>query len=310
MKFSIVVPTYNEENDIRETIESLIRLDYPEKEILIVDDSTDGTPEIVNEYSDRGVVLIHPGGGGRCEARNLGVMSSQGEIVCILNADVRPRQDFLERLKAHYENGADYVLVKSRISNTEDLFARYVECMDDSVFSGEFNPDTMDWTEGFSCRKNVAIAAGLFPVGFLLPICAGEDGYFGIGLRKQGAKKVFDFSIVVDHVAPATLNEYWRIRKGRGEGAAQMHRFIDGWPHSKLVVWNLLKIMKSAIIVGTILPLLATCARAARHSPRGMRDLLPFCYAWLVERVAFHVGEWQMASRIREKEMGIVAGRR
>ena len=71
MRFSIIIPTYNEERDIAATLEALLGLDYPDREILVVDDSSDRTPEIVGGYARQGVRLIHPGGGGRCEARNL-----------------------------------------------------------------------------------------------------------------------------------------------------------------------------------------------------------------------------------------------
>ena len=81
MKFSIIIPTYNEAADIAATLEALLGLDYGDKEIIVVDDSTDRTPEIVRRYVDRGVRLIHPGGGGRCEARNLGIREAAGEVV-------------------------------------------------------------------------------------------------------------------------------------------------------------------------------------------------------------------------------------
>jgi hypothetical protein len=44
--------------------------------------------------------------------------------------------------------------------------------------------------------------------------------------------------------------------------------------------------------------------RAARESSRGLRDLLPFMWAWLIEQVAFHVGEWQSISEIAAAEAG------
>ena len=131
MKFSIIIPTYNEEHDITETLEALLKLDYPDKEIIVVDDSTDRTPDIVRGYTDHGVRLIHPGGGGRCEARNLGIREAAGEILVILNADVHPRPDFLRRLVPHYEQGADYVLVLGKVSNLDNLFARYIGCVSD-----------------------------------------------------------------------------------------------------------------------------------------------------------------------------------
>ena len=125
MKFSIIIPTYNEEADIGETLNALTQLRHAEKEILIVDDSTDRTPAIVSSYADKGVKLIRPNRrGGRCEARNLGILKASGEIIVILNADVRPRPDFLDRLTSHYESGYDYVLVASHVSNQDSFFCQ------------------------------------------------------------------------------------------------------------------------------------------------------------------------------------------
>lgn len=309
MKFSIIVPTYNEEQDIKGTLEALLALDYPDKEILIVDDSTDRTPVLVKEYESKGVKLIHPGGGGRCEARNLGVRAAEGEVVCILNADVRPRPDYLNRILVHYEKGADYVLVGALISNQRDLFARYVESVS-ALWAADIKDDReMEWTEGFSCRKSLAIEAGLFPTGFIEPIVAGEDGYFGTNIRNLGAKKVIDYSVVVDHVAPAKFSEYWHIRKGRGKGSAQVHRFLDQWSYAKIIFWNLLKTVKTTLYCVTLLPAMAISWQASRYSPRKNADFFPFLYAWFIEQLAFHAGEWQSTFNIWVKENKHVAKR-
>ncbi len=299
LKFSIIIPTLNEEKDIAETIDAVLCIDYPDKEILIVDDSSDNTSEIVRRYFDLGVLLIRPGGGGRCEARNKGIMKATGDIVCLLNADVRPRPDFLSRLLVHYENGADYVLVGSHVSNEDSLFPRYIDSVGKQRYK---NFDEMYWTEGFSCRRETAIKAGLFPVGFAVPICAGEDGYFGLGLRNSGAKKIVDMSIVVDHIAPASFKNYWYIRKGRGAGSAQIHRFIDKWSYPRILTWNMLKVIRTMAYLTSLIPALSICWRAAKHSTHGLADLLPFLYAWTIEKIAFHVGEWQMTFKIMAKE--------
>lgn len=307
MKFSIVVPTYNEEHDIAATLDSLVALDWPDREILIVDDSTDRTPEIVRRYSDRGVRLIRPERReGRCGARNLGILNATGEVVVILNADVRLPQDFLRRIAPYYEGGYDYVLVRSRVANMDDLFARYVECQG---FADHYRtePSWMEWTEGFSCRREMAIKAGMFPTGFAVPICAGEDGFFGSGLRHIGARKKVALDIVVEHMAPATLSEYWHIRKGRGKGSPQIRRFLERWPLGRIRARALLRLAKTAVYVGAIFPIMAIAWRAARESPRGLRDLLPFAWAWLIEQVAFHVGEWQSLSEIATAEAAISA---
>lgn len=304
MKFSIIIPTYNEEQDIAATLEALLALDYPDREIIVVDDSKDRTPEIVGRYADRGVRLIHPGGGGRCEARNLGIREAAGEVVVLLNADVRLPSDFLKRLVYHYQNGADYVLVDARVANQQFLFPRYTHCVSEVFYSRACDCDfaNMDWTEGFSCRREVALKAGLFPTGFPVPICAGEDGFFGRGLRDIGAKKVVDLSLEVTHVTPSSFQDYWLNRKGRGAGSAQVHRFLDRWPWWKILFWNSLKTVKTFLWLTTVVPALVTSLPAVRHSERGWRDLVPFFYAYALEQVAAQVGEWQATLAIRKKE--------
>lgn len=302
MKFSIVVPTYNEENDIAATLESLVALDWSDFEILVIDDSNDRTPEIVRGFEKQGVRLIRPAKReGRCGARNLGILESSGEIVVILNADVHLPVDFLRRIAKHYEQGADYVLVRSVIENLDDLFARYVESVSLNNFYGE-NPQLMEWTEGFSCRRQMAIDAGLFPTGYAVPLCAGEDGVFGDNLRKTGARKLIDLSIVCTHIAPASLSEYWHIRKGRGQGSPQVRRFLQGWSFGQIVARATLRIIRTAVMTITFLPMFWVCYRYAKKSPRGLADILPFCWAWFVEQVAFNVGEWQSWLQILRAE--------
>lgn len=301
MKFSIVIPTYNEENDIAGTLDALVSLDYPDMEILVVDDSTDSTPDIVQRYANQGVRLVRPvQRAGRCEARNLGIMESTGDIVVILNADVRLRPDFLRLLLPYYKQGYDYVLVRSKVVNTQDLYARYVDAMGAADQSGD--PSWMEWTEGFSCRREVAIKAGMFPTGFAVPICAGEDGFFGTNLKKLGARKKIDFTITVDHVAPPSLSEYWHIRKGRGLGSPQIRHFLHKWPLWRIASWATLRIGKTLVYVGLVVPAIFIVWRASRHSKNGMRDLMPFLWSWLIEQFAFHVGEWESIFEINRAE--------
>ena len=304
MRFSIIIPTYNEDRDIAATLEALLGLDYPDREILVVDDSSDRTPEIVGGYARQGVRLIHPGGGGRCEARNLGIREASGEVVVLLNADVRLPADFLRRLAYHYQNGADYVLVDAKVANRQFLFPRYIHCVSEVFYSRavDCNFANMDWTEGFSCRWETALKAGLFPTGFPLPISAGEDRFFGRGLHRIGAKKVIDLGLEVAQVAPASFREYWRNRQGRGAGAAQVQRFLDCWPWWKILLGNGLKTAKTLVWLITVAPGLWPCLQAVRHSDRGLKDLGPFFYAYAVEQLAALLGQWQATFAIMKKE--------
>jgi hypothetical protein len=160
----------------------------------------------------------------------------------------------------------------------------------------------MEWTEGFSCRRQIAIDAGLFPSGYAVPLCAGEDGVFGDSLRKLGAKKIVDLDIICTHIAPASLSEYWYIRKGRGQGSPQVRRFLQDWGFGKIAIRATLRVIRTTIMTITLLPMLWICYRYSKKSSRGLADLLPFCWAWLVEQVAFSVGEWQSLVHIHKAE--------
>ena len=86
-KISVIVPAYNEENVIQTTIESLLSTDYPDKEIIVVDDgSVDKTLEIAMKYKDK-IKLIHKENGGKASALNQGFLYATGEIVTIVDAD-------------------------------------------------------------------------------------------------------------------------------------------------------------------------------------------------------------------------------
>jgi len=301
MKFSVVIPTYNEENDIAITLDSLVSLNYPDVEIIVVDDSTDSTPNIVSQYAEQGVRLIQPEKrGGRCEARNRGIHESNGEVVIILNADVLLPKEFINQIKVHYDAGYDYVLVKSEVVNDSDLFARYVDSVAESDHSTD--PQWMEWTEGFSCRKDVMLKTRLFPTGFSVPICAGEDGFFGNELRKAGAKKKIDFNIVVTHISPASFAEYWYIRKGRGRGCPQIRRFLERWSLKKIKLWASLRIIYNLVQIITIIPVLYKNFIYTRYSNKKIRDFVPFIYSWLIEQFAFHVGEWESIFEIQKSE--------
>lgn len=284
---SIIVPTYNEEADICRTLDALVRLNYPHKEILVVDDSTDSTPTLVKRYEAKGVMLLHGNRQGRCAARNMGIEKASGEILIILNADVLLSPDFIDRILPHYRKGADYVLVESKVANDQYLFPRFVEALHHFSYDGQ---DWIEWTEGFSCRRRAALDVGMFPMDFPVPLVAGEDGFFGEKLSKKH-KKVIDRSIVVYSIAPHTFRDYWRARKEKGSPLEKF--FLRNVPLVKLAGWLCLK---TVYIAGQILLAFPACIqsfRISRFSPNKIGDIIPFFYAYCVQQAAMLVGAWQ-----------------
>lgn len=105
-RVSITVPAFNEEHQIRDTLESLLALEYPEgrKQILIVSDaSTDATDEIVRSYEERGVELVRqPERRGKTAAENAVAPLLEGEIVVNTDASIRIHPGSLKRLVAPF----------------------------------------------------------------------------------------------------------------------------------------------------------------------------------------------------------------
>jgi glycosyltransferase involved in cell wall biosynthesis len=84
---SIVTPTYNQAEFLRETIDSVLSQDYPRIEYQVIDDgSTDATPSILSEYSDR-VWTERQENRGQTPTINKGWQRAKGEIITWLNSD-------------------------------------------------------------------------------------------------------------------------------------------------------------------------------------------------------------------------------
>ena len=85
---SIIIPVYNGEKYIADTIQSVIDQTYKNWELIIVDDgSTDNTADVVKQFNDSRISYIKKNNTGVSDTRNLGAMISKGEILCFLDAD-------------------------------------------------------------------------------------------------------------------------------------------------------------------------------------------------------------------------------
>lgn len=86
-KISVIIPSYNCELYIAETISSVLNQTHKDLELIVVDDgSTDRTREIVASFGTS-VRLIAQANAGRCVARNLGIREASGEFICLMDHD-------------------------------------------------------------------------------------------------------------------------------------------------------------------------------------------------------------------------------
>jgi len=96
-RVSVVVATYNGSRTLRTCLESLARLNYPDYEVIVVDDgSTDSVPQIAAEFP--AVKCLRQANHGLSVARNTGIAAGTGELVAFTDDDCRADEDWLHHL--------------------------------------------------------------------------------------------------------------------------------------------------------------------------------------------------------------------
>jgi poly-beta-1,6 N-acetyl-D-glucosamine synthase len=129
---SIIVPVYNEGKVIKDSIKSLLNLDYSNYEIIIVNDgSKDNTLEVAKSlvglqpgrYGDVKISLINKPNGGKAKALNAGIHFSKAEIVLCMDGDSQLSEDSIRMAVRHFsdpEIGA--VAGNVKVMNRKKLF--------------------------------------------------------------------------------------------------------------------------------------------------------------------------------------------
>jgi glycosyltransferase involved in cell wall biosynthesis len=151
--FSIIIPTYNREKHIKETISSVIIQSFEDFELLVIDNkSQDNTAIIVSSFNDSRIQFYQNDENyERCYSRNRGIQLASGKNVLLLDSD-----DLFEI--NHLKNWYQFLLADG---NTSDCF--YVS--DKKILK-----DTL------STQKNPVFFKGLNPISyfFLNPIIPGQ----------------------------------------------------------------------------------------------------------------------------------------
>src|SRR5690554_3277529 len=86
--FSVVIPLYNKELSISNTIQSVLDQTFQDFEIVIINDgSTDNSVKEVEKFDDKRIRLIHQDNQGVSAARNRGIEEARNEWIAFLDAD-------------------------------------------------------------------------------------------------------------------------------------------------------------------------------------------------------------------------------
>jgi GT2 family glycosyltransferase len=224
-RVSVVVCTYNGSRTIRDCMEGMRRLNYPNFEVIVVDDgSTDGTSEIVREYD---VHLLRTENRGLSHARNLGLMLASGEIIAYTDDDAYPDPHWLYYL-AHAFRTTDYAAIggPNLPPPGDGLIAEAVA----NAPGGPTHVLLSDREAEHIPGCNMAFRAELLrDLGGFDPQfrTAGDDVDVCWRIQQAGWKVGFHAAALVWHHRRKTVRAYWKQQSGYGRAEAMLHR---KWP--------------------------------------------------------------------------------
>ena len=100
MKVSVIVPVYNTEKYLKNCIDSLLKQNFEDYEIIVINDLSPGNAEeIINSYNDKKIVYIkNKTNKGIGYNRNLGIKKAKGEYVCFIDSDDYVKEDFINKM--------------------------------------------------------------------------------------------------------------------------------------------------------------------------------------------------------------------
>lgn len=121
MKISVIIPAFNSEKTIEDTLESIMSQNWPDLQILIQDGgSTDNTKVIVAKYPTAISGWQSEPDNGIYDAMNKGIGRATGEIIAILNSDDTWLPGTLERVASVFSSNPDVGIVSGSIEVWED----------------------------------------------------------------------------------------------------------------------------------------------------------------------------------------------
>lgn len=238
-KVSIMIPAHNEEKIIERAIETAIETNYPNKEILVIDDgSTDATYKLALPYHRKNQIKLikrETASGSKAGALNYGVLFATGDIVISVDADTMIERNSISEIISPMrdpdisavagnvkifggEHGANNLIVKLQqyeyFINLE-LGRRYASIVGTLlIVSGAFGAFWREMIRG---------------LGTYDPDTITEDFDITFKVKKLGKKIVFSENAVAWTFAPETWNTWRRQRARWTRGQAETM-----WKHRNL----------------------------------------------------------------------------
>nr|WP_233454773.1 glycosyltransferase [Hymenobacter negativus] len=216
-RLSIIVPAYNEEVNAVRSLESLLRLDYPDFEVVFVDDgSKDATHALVAAaFADNPQVrVLTKPNGGKASALNYGIARAASDFVVCIDADTQLDPAALRQLISHFDSpqvGA--VAGNVKVGNERNLLTRWQAI--EYITSQNFDRRAF---ELLGCITVVPGAIGAFRTAALRAVGAfttdtlAEDCDLTIRLQRAGYAVTYAPRALAVTEAPETVSMFLKQR--------------------------------------------------------------------------------------------------
>jgi GT2 family glycosyltransferase len=224
-RISVAICSYNGSGTIRETLEGLKRVEYPNFEVIVVNDgSSDITAAIAGEYDCR---VITTENAGLSSARNTALGAADGEIIAYLDDDAVPDQHWLHYLAKTFLD-TDYAAVGGP-NIAPPNGTTIADCVDNAPGGPVHVLLTDEIAEhlpgcNLAIRKSCLEAVGGFDPIFRV---AGDDVDLCWRLQQRGWVLGFSPGATVLHHRRSTILGYWKQQRGYGKSEALLE---NKWP--------------------------------------------------------------------------------
>lgn len=207
-KVSVIIPVYNSEKYIENTIKSILNQSFTDFELILVDDgSIDKSGKICDAFAkkDNRIKVIHQPNTGICGARNSGLSAAQSEYIMFSdNDDTMESNTIEENYNLIYKTGADIVKFGRRalyIEN-ETIKRKIVISYDYKVLNKDQIKDS--YLDFIYDKVSVCIWDGIYKKSILPRFnqdfkMGGEDIFFNIELLKKVSKIVLNDKVYYNH---------------------------------------------------------------------------------------------------------------
>lgn len=237
-KVSIVVCSYNGAKTLRDCLSSLQHLNYPDYEVIFVDDgSKDNSQEIVRDFPS--VINIQQKNKGLSVARNVGIQASKGDIVAFTDSDCMADPDWLYFLVQSFENGKYAVVGGPNISPPA---ANWVQA---TVAAAPGSPSHVLLTDteaehvpgcNMAYYKWVLNEIDGFDPEYRK---AGDDVDVCWRIMQRGYKVGFSPAAIVWHYRRFTVEAYFKQQKGYGEAESLLRfKHLNYFRNTGSAIWH------------------------------------------------------------------------